>query len=187
MQCGIYPACTPNNLGSVRKSVLALTALAIAATPASAGELFATDGGAVFNAVPGEVNRVKFTKAGRAGTFVDSRNLIATDEPCVSLATNRARCPLDGPNAVGVSLGDGSDRFRVAPGSRLPRGSIIEGGRGNDRLRGGPGRERISGGRGNDVIFAGKGKDVVACGSGRDRVVAEWQDTVTRCEKVTRP
>lgn len=171
----------------MRKLVLALIALAIPAAPASAGELFPTDGGAVYNAFPGEANRVELRRAGRAGVFVDRRNVIAANEPCEILATNRARCPLGGPNAVRVSMGDGNDRFRVVPGSRLPRGSIVEGERGNDRLRGGPGRELISGGRGNDVIVAGRGKDVVTCGRGHDRAVAEWRDRVTGCEILRRP
>jgi Ca2+-binding RTX toxin-like protein len=171
----------------VARLALSLVGLALLAPGASAGELFPTDGGAVFNALPGEVNRVAFTASSGRGIFADGRNPVATDEPCQSLSPNRASCPLGGPNAVGISLGDKDDRFRVARGSRLPRGSIVEGGKGDDRLRGGPGRERISGGRGNDVIFAGRGRDRVDCGPGRDRVIAERQDALSRCERVARP
>ena len=164
-----------------------IVALALAAAPASASDLYPVDGGAVFNALPGEVNQVRFTSSGGSGTFVDRRNPIATDEPCRSLASNRARCRLDGPNAVGVSLGDGGDNFRVVRGSRLPPGSIIEGGRGADALRAGLGPEKISGGPGADLIIGGRGRDRIDCGRGRDRVVAEPKDTIRRCEIVSRP
>jgi Ca2+-binding RTX toxin-like protein len=171
----------------VRKLALALLALLVSVAPASGSQLFPVNGGAVLNALPGEVNRVQFKRSGGTGIFTDRRNPLATDEPCESVTSQRARCPLDGRGAVGVSLGDRNDRFRVVRGSRLPRGSIVEGGRGDDRLRGGPGREKISGGRGDDVIFAGKGKDTIDCGRGRDRVVAERQDALAHCEIVRRP
>jgi Ca2+-binding RTX toxin-like protein len=171
----------------VPRLALPLLGLVLLAPAAYAGQLFPSDGGAVFNALPGEVNRVGFKSSSGRGTFSDRGNPLATDAPCESLGSNRVRCPLGGPNAVGISLGDRSDVFRVARGSRLPRGSIIEGGRGDDRLRGGPTRERISGGRGNDVIVAGRGRDTVNCGRGRDRVVAEAHDALRGCERVERP
>ena len=69
-----------------------------------------------------------------------------------------------------------------------PRGDLVCGLGGDDRLAGARGRDRLFGHGGNDRISSvGGGFDVVGCGSGRDVVVADRRDRVGRdCERVTR-
>jgi hypothetical protein len=63
----------------------------------------------------------------------------------------------------------------------------LYGGAGNDRIAGGPGRDFISSGPGADVINAADGDiDLVDCGAGKDRVVADRDDVLRSCERVTR-
>lgn len=70
------------------------------------------------------------------------------------------------------------------------------GGLGNDRLVGGLGNDTLTGGPGTDVFVAGPGNDVlnardgrletVNCGPGVDRVLADRNDRLIGCERITR-
>ena len=67
-------------------------------------------------------------------------------------------------------------------------GSAADGSR---QLRVGPhhdqGRDRVIAGRGNDRIRARDGRQGrISCGSGRAQVIADEQDLLTSCERVTR-
>ena len=67
---------------------------------------------------------------------------------------------------------------------------------GNDRIKSGTGDDEIDGGDGNDTVDAGSGADIVyarddkrdtiECGSGKDTVIADPEDRLKNCEKVTR-
>lgn len=59
---------------------------------------------------------------------------------------------------------------------------------GNDAIDGGVGRDRIDAGAGNDAIRARDGQvDTIECGAGKDTVIADRDDRVKHCEKVSRP
>jgi hypothetical protein len=57
----------------------------------------------------------------------------------------------------------------------------------NDRLDGGPGRNRHEAGHGDDFIVSANGSiDTVGCGPGRDTVLADANDRLFNCERVSR-
>jgi hypothetical protein len=63
----------------------------------------------------------------------------------------------------------------------------IEGLAGNDLINGGPGADVLRGGPGDDRIAAADGTpDTISCGTGRDIVNADLNDSVDRCEVVSR-
>lgn len=63
----------------------------------------------------------------------------------------------------------------------------LRGGPGNDRLAGGAGRNKLLGETGNDSINSANGEpDAVNCGPGNDTVVADADDSLVGCERVTR-
>ncbi len=58
------------------------------------------------------------------------------------------------------------------------RGTVIQGGSGDDEIHGGEVREAIFGGSGNDTIRAGAGKDEIEGGSGNDDIRAGGGDDI---------
>ena len=100
--------------------------------------------------------------------------------------------PVGSRTAILVTGGKGRDDL-IAGGP-----SLLDGGRGNDRLLGSRfadeligagGRDLIKSGRGNDRVFAAlEGRDRVNCGAGRkDRVSRDSKDRVGGCELVRKP
>ncbi len=79
--------------------------------------------------------------------------------------------------------GSGNDKVNGGRGD-----DTLNGGLGNDTLTGGPGRDTLNGGPGRDVIAAADGvPDTVSCGAGRDVVRVDPLDSVSGCERGTRP
>src|SRR5688572_24128331 len=151
----------------------------------------------VFDAAPGEANRVTVGEAGD-GAFVvrDDGAPLVPGAGC-SAGPEGVLCPVEpgASRAVRVALGDRDDQLDVAltgPGflvsstidgaagdDRLTaRSGIVEGGEGNDvlaatlgaSLRGGPGVDRLSGGPSEDVLDGGPGTDVLDGGGAGDLV-----------------
>ena len=99
------------------------------------------------------------------------------------LSAGRGRDSLSG-GSGNDSLNGGPGRDRISGGGAADR---IIGTAGSDRIRPGRGRDRVIAGRGNDRILARDGrKDRISCGSGRDVVVADTEDELTSCERVSR-
>jgi Ca2+-binding RTX toxin-like protein len=58
---------------------------------------------------------------------------------------------------------------------------------GDDELDGGDGRDTVNAGSGDDIVYARDNKrDTIDCGSGKDTVIADPEDRLKNCEKVTR-
>lgn len=63
----------------------------------------------------------------------------------------------------------------------------IKAGAGDDEIDGGDGRDTIDAGSGDDIVYARDDKrDTIDCGTGKDTVIADPEDRLKNCEKVTR-
>jgi Bacterial Ig domain/RTX calcium-binding nonapeptide repeat (4 copies)/PA domain/LVIVD repeat len=80
-------------------------------------------------------------------------------------------------------VGDkGNDRLSAGAGH-----DILRGNQGSDRIDAGGGRDTVVAGQGRDRVNVADGNvDRVSCGSGRDRAIADENDRLTNCERVTR-
>jgi Ca2+-binding RTX toxin-like protein len=90
-----------------------------------------------------------------------------------------------------LSGGTGNDSVNGGSGNDTLSGNAgndtLGGSTGNDRISGGSGKNKYSGGPGDDTINArNRRAETIDCGSGRDTVVADRNDRVKRCERVTR-
>lgn len=81
---------------------------------------------------------------------------------------------LNGTSGADQILGDGgNDRINA-------RG-------GHDEIDGGDGRDTIKAGSGDDIVYARDNKrDTIDCGTGKDTVIADPDDRLKNCEKITR-
>jgi len=109
----------------------------------------------VYDAAPGEANRLTVGRAGRAITISDPGATVGVVPPCVALDAHTASC--DGGKATDVGsdgaslrLGDGDDLAMI--GADVQVHAVLQGGEGEDTLRsaqpgddfdGGPGADRI--------------------------------------------
>lgn len=157
----------------VRLVVLALALALIAPAAAAAGT--ARDPafeGVVYEADPGETNRVTATFDGSAVVFHDDGAPVAV-HGCTPIDEHTARCE----TTVGgtIEAGDRDDDVRVGAESRADGIFKIRGAGGDDFIRGGRGRDVIKGGAGRDVVRAGAGNDNV---NGDDRYATAARDVV---------
>jgi Ca2+-binding RTX toxin-like protein len=109
----------------------------------------------VYDAAPGEANRLTVGRAGRALTLSDPGAAISALAPCVALDLHTASCDSDNfgdlaADWASVRLGDGDDSASVTAGA-----AVLSGGPGRDTLLGGAGEDRIDGGPGADRIDGG--------------------------------
>jgi hypothetical protein len=183
----------------MRRVLLALAALAILPSTASAAVTVSDDGTTIqMNDAPGAASIVGIAKL-RDGTFQIGANTGATAGAGCTQSGGKAICPA-GATTARVDLGDGNDNFTPNPGIGLtfvvdggPGDDTIYGDSGNDTLTGGPGEDDIVGQGGDDTIDAADGyQDGIACGDGNDTVSADPSlpgivdaDRLTDCEYVT--
>jgi Ca2+-binding RTX toxin-like protein len=125
--------------------------------------------------------------------------VISGGPPCVGVGSQTiVFCPVGaGILRVVANLGNRDDTVTL---SSLPATveSILNGGRGDDRITGGPGADAINAGRGQDVARGGSGNDTlnmrdgsrdvrIDCGDGDDRATLDRRDPRARnCERVSR-
>jgi RTX calcium-binding nonapeptide repeat (4 copies) len=155
---------------------------------------------AVFDAAPGELNRVSVTLDPAQGelVFYDQGARLVAGEYCGQVDANTVSCFADvaalhlGDRNDLVSLGNtkgynycslrgcsyfptnvfGGDGDDTLLGSTFGDGLLGEAG--NDTLVGNQGQDTLSGGAGNDRILALDGaRDSIDCGPGIDRLVAD--------------
>ena len=122
----------------------------------------------------GESDRIK----GRAG---NDRVKAGSGDDCAG--GGRGRDKVDGEEDDDrVRGGRGADRVKGGAGS-----DSVKGGRGSDIVVGGGDLDDLGGGNGDDRIRAADGfAEQVRCGPGTDRVIADREDTLKGCERVTR-
>jgi Ca2+-binding RTX toxin-like protein len=143
---------------------------------------------AVYDAAPGEANRVTVTVNPGAGDFSvrfhDAAATVDAGHGCVQAGPHGARCFAGYVDAARVHLGDGDDTLTTrelkdfqyyfelraygGDGADTLAGSLNW-----DFLYGGPGADRLSGGRGEDWVVGGPGSDRIAAGPGEDVVAGE--------------
>jgi len=109
---------------------------------------------------------------------------------CSKVKTSTDRCLRTG----GWIETTGTDTADVIAGTKGADQILGDGG--NDRINAGAGSDEIDGGDGRDTINAGSGADIVYarddkrdtidCGTGKDTVIADPEDRLKNCEKVTR-
>lgn len=111
---------------------------------------------------------------------VDCSKMKASTELClkagdwIEIAGTDAADVITGTKGADQILGDGGN-------------DTIDAGAGNDEIDGGDGRDAIKAGRGDDTIdVRDRKRDTVDCGTGKDTVVADPEDRLKGCEKVTR-
>lgn len=106
---------------------------------------------------------------------------ISTETLDVAGTTGPDRMYLSAKEHVGVSAGPGDDFVQVGA-----RTALINGGRGDDRLKGAARADglRIFGGRGADVVRGGQGRDRLFGGKGND--TTNGRQNVDRCVAETR-
>jgi Ca2+-binding RTX toxin-like protein len=120
----------------------------------------------VYEAGPGERNRLVAGAVGQDMTVTDPGATIEPGVGCVSITPHRARCDFDGtPRGPGdlaegldAELRGGADTARLDGGLHW---QSVHGGPGPDVLHGGPLFDRLDGGVGADRIFGGKSEDGV--------------------------
>ena len=105
----------------------------------------------VYDAAPGEANRLTIGRAGRAITLSDPAATVGVVPPCVALDAHTASC--DGGKAtdvgsdqVSLRLGDGDDLAVV--GADVQVLAVLQGGEGEDTLRSAQPGDRFDGGPG---------------------------------------
>jgi Ca2+-binding RTX toxin-like protein len=135
---------------------LAVAGQAHAATVSGEDDFF--DGSiVVYRAAAGELNDVTATGDETTVTFEETGAPLVAGAGCTQVAPDRARCPHLG--FVTVRLGDGDDRYALAPQSTVGAGVLGEAGADelagvggvSESLAGGPGDDRVSGGAGGDA------------------------------------
>jgi Ca2+-binding RTX toxin-like protein len=109
----------------------------------------------VYDAAPGEANRLTVGREGHAITLSDPAATVNVVPPCVARDAHSVSCDTDNfgelaADWVSVRLGDGDDSATVTAGAATlaggPGRDTLLGGEGEDRLDGGPGADRIDGG-----------------------------------------
>lgn len=181
--------------------LLALAALLVLPSVASAATATADIekrhgtrfGPVIFNAAPGEENRVTVTQTNGRLRFHDSSNRVTASGDCVQMDAHTATCPVTEDiarvllrNRADVATVEGLVEARGGSGTDLLRGSngfdnldgqtgddVLRGKRGGDRLRGAGGSDELRGGRGDDDLIDGErdgnaNPDVFIGGTSRD-------------------
>ena len=155
---------------------MALAALALAGFPATAGAAtarvveclddFSCQAHVVFEAAPGEVNRVTAIDDDRNGIVLrDAVSPITAGRRCTSLGPNEVRCPRSFGEYAYVRLGDRDDSLRFTPrpdpnpAIRTLSGINVYGGAGRDVLEGEDGADYLEGGSGDDILRGAGGSD----------------------------
>ena len=109
----------------------------------------------VYDAAPGEANRLTVGSDGHAITLIDPGAAVRVAPPCVALDAHTASCDSDNfgdlaADWASVRLGDGDDSASVTAGAAVlsggPGRDTLLGGEGEDTLDGGPDADRIDGG-----------------------------------------
>jgi Ca2+-binding RTX toxin-like protein len=88
----------------------------------------------------------------------------------------------------------GTDQADVITGTKGADQILGDGGNdridaaaGDDEIDGGDGRDTIKAGSGADIVYARDDKrDTIDCGTGKDTVIADPEDRLKNCERVTR-
>ena len=114
----------------------------------------------VYDAGPGEANRLTVARDGRSITVSDPAAAVSVVPPCVARDAHTASCDggsarAEGSDWVSVRLGDGDDGAVVVPGAATL--AVLLGGEGSDELLGGDGDDLIDGGAGADRLDGGAG------------------------------
>jgi len=131
----------------------------------------------VFDATPGEQNRLSIRQAGEVETADDFYFLVRVTDSTASV-TAGAGCSQEGPHAVLCRYnGLGTNRVRLGDGDdfleRDINGVVADGGRGNDVLWGSSTGDVLDAGPGTDIVYALKGQDVIRdSGGGRGDVLS---------------
>ena len=127
----------------------------------------------VFDADPGETNKITVTTARYDVTVRDEANPLSAPSGCARVDARTVTCrggPYDNPTAgrpyefhdlAQINLGDGDDSATAAGAI----GVSLSGGAGNDRLSGSPGDDRLAGDAGTDTLL-GEGGDDMLLGDG---------------------
>jgi Ca2+-binding RTX toxin-like protein len=109
----------------------------------------------VYDAAPGEANRLTVGRDGHAITLTDPGAAVRVVPPCVALDPHTASCDSDNfgdlaADWASVRLGDGDDSASVTAGD-----AVLSGGPGRDTLLGGEGQDTLDGGPDADRIDGG--------------------------------
>lgn len=126
----------------------------------------------VFEAVPGEANRllIEVSTSSRAVRFSDPGVAIAAGSGCQADATGRVTCQLDTRvRLVQADLADGADRADVVTANLRAAQVNVRGGPGDDVIRGrGPSRLDFSGNEDHDLLVGSEGPDILRGQDGPD-------------------
>jgi hypothetical protein len=127
----------------------------------------------IYQAGPGEPNRVSLTGGREEVRITDPAAVITPGAGCSRIDRRSVRCSAgeSGVMRVFVATGGGADTVRsglAEQGGDFYGDVIISGGRGNDVLVGGPSGERLYAGSGADVLRGRGGGDLLFDASARD-------------------
>ncbi len=145
--------------------VLISFVLLVAAPAAGAATATTADGNLHYQAAPGEVNNVTFTRvSGDTFRVTDLGAKISAGTGCQQESPNVVTCTTAAGKPIIANLNDQDDRAS----SRTSRSVQLFGEDGNDHLVGASGRDRIDGGNGDDSLSGGSGRDTISGGAGND-------------------
>jgi hypothetical protein len=160
----------------LRLMLVTSVALGFSASTAAASELSTREAPRklIFNAAPGEANRVVVQQTGDSFTVSDAGAAITVGEvqagSCLSEGLSQVRCTLPPDFRVDVDLGDLDDSIEYA----IQATGSVDGGAGADTLLGGDGEDHLDGGTGDDRLRGALGADRLAGGEGHD--VLDYSD-----------
>jgi Ca2+-binding RTX toxin-like protein len=154
---------------------VAIVAMAFVPQPALASsvQLDALTGTIAYTAAPGEQNDVAVSFSNGAYVFSDTGAVITDGGGCPVDPTGHTASCAGAVGAISVSTLDLNDTISIhLTADQVPaRGTILDGGDGNDVITGSAGADLIRGGAGNDVIDTGGGiDDTVDGGDGTDTI-----------------
>ena len=174
---------------------VAVVALLIVPSAASAAEVRIEGTTLVYAADPGEENRLAVGDTSPDTFLIQTSAPTRVMAPCTQEGP-LIRCPAAGLTLARFELGDGNDSLQendtqgarsqvpyvVAAGdgddfvAGSPFGDVVDGGAGDDNLALGVGDDQAVGGAGTDQLNGGAGRDALDGGVGNDRLIGGEED-----------
>jgi Ca2+-binding RTX toxin-like protein len=150
-------------LAAVAGLVVAQGIVLVGTAHAEASSVRVERGQLIFQAAPGQTNRLTISDTGRDLVLTDVVPL-TPGVGCGRVTTTQVVCPSASVTSMTVYLGDGDDT--AINSARIP--NAVFGDDGDDTLTGGSGADYLYGDDGGDALYGGDGNDHLNGGLGND-------------------